>query len=89
MKNNINIKTLVLGALLAAILAVCVGAATNMASRTAWEYKTISPASVTDDELNKIGSEGWELVNFAFIPHRETHHDDYSRYVFKRKPSTR
>jgi hypothetical protein len=89
MKHNINIKNLLLGALLAASLVVSIGAATTVAGRTAWEYKTISPANVADDELNKIGSEGWELVNFTFIPHGETHHDDYSRYVFKRRASTR
>lgn len=86
---KINIKNLFFGALLATILVVSIGAATNLTSRTAWEYKTISPANVTDDELNKIGSEGWELVNFSFIPHGETHRDDYSRYVFKRKASAR
>lgn len=37
-----------------------------------------STTSVLYDYLNKLGSEGWEMVNFAFYPNRTAF------YYFKR-----
>ena len=30
-----------------------------------WEYKVIKGSSTNEDELNRLGQEGWELVTAA------------------------
>ena len=42
-----------------------------------WEYKVIViDRSPTEDALNKLGAEGWELVSVGW---------DYRKYVLKRR----
>jgi hypothetical protein len=59
-----DIKSALVGALLAVVITLSVAAATG--SRTAWEYKVVT-SSVFGDELGKaINSsiaEGWEFVS--------------------------
>ena len=49
--------------------------------RVAWEYKTFYGGSRDehDEELNKLGGEGWELVALGDDPR------SLIRYVFKRQ----
>ncbi|MBC8324199.1 MAG: DUF4177 domain-containing protein [Verrucomicrobia subdivision 3 bacterium] len=28
-----------------------------------WEYKVVKRANVSEEKLNKLGAEGWELMN--------------------------
>ena len=39
------------------------------------------------DGLNKLGSEGWELIHIRWIEYFSSSHDDLShyRYIFKRE----
>jgi len=59
MKNKINVKSLVFGAVLGAVVMLSVGAVTP--NVTKWEYKQ-SPTQVGDDQLNKWADEGWSVV---------------------------
>ena len=36
-----------------------------VATRQTWEYKTLYSNTVTDQDLNKLGADGWELVATA------------------------
>lgn len=42
-----------------------------------WEYKTIQTDYMNKEELDKLGGEGWELVNMCMIK-------GWATYVFKR-----
>jgi hypothetical protein len=33
-----------------------------------WEYKVVKRADVSEEKLNGLGVEGWELMNFV-LPH--------------------
>jgi hypothetical protein len=63
---TIDIKNLVIGALLGASIILSVAAATGTGSRIVWEYKVVT-ASVFQDELGKaINSsvaDGWDFVS--------------------------
>jgi hypothetical protein len=68
MKNKINIKSLVIGALLGVAIVLSVGAATD--ARTVWEYKIVVGKVLSggsEDPLevaiNKAVSERWEFVS--------------------------
>jgi hypothetical protein len=68
MKSKINIKSLVLGALLGIAIVLSIGAAAD--SRTAWEYRVVVGkvfGAERDDGLdaavNKAVSERWEFVS--------------------------
>jgi hypothetical protein len=65
MKTKLDIKSMVLGALLGAVIVFSVGAATG-GSRTVWEYKTV-PGKVFGEELgqaiNGAVAQGWEFVS--------------------------
>ncbi len=47
-------------------------ASTRPAAYTApmqqWEYKVVKRAEVSEESLNALGAEGWELMNFV-LPH--------------------
>ena len=43
-----------------------------------WEYKMVKNIMMTEDELNRLGREGWELVTYNY---------DDNRYIFKRPKS--
>ena len=68
MKNKIDIKSLVLGALLGAVVVLSAAAATTSGGRTVWEYQTVQGTvqgneAKLDDAINKQGSQGWEFVS--------------------------
>ncbi len=69
MKAAIDLKSLILGVILGAIIAVTVAAATNAGSRSNWEYKIV-PGSVFSNEqsplekgINNATTNGWEFVS--------------------------
>ena len=71
MKNKIDIKSLVLGALLGAVVAVSVAAATNY-SPNSWDYKIVAaplgnpPGSPTlEGALNAAAADGWEFLQVS------------------------
>lgn len=63
---RIEIRSLVLGTLLGAVVTLSVAAATVGGSRTVWEYKVV-PGDVTggllEKAINNSASEGWELIS--------------------------
>jgi Domain of unknown function (DUF4177) len=42
-----------------------------------WEYKVIVQGAVTEEELNALGADGWELVGVVALPER-------TQFYFKR-----
>jgi len=59
-----------------------------------WEYKIVTAVAfggITEDELNALGEEGWEMVALNEIPPQQmpygsgsTYTAGYNRYIFKR-----
>jgi aspartate-semialdehyde dehydrogenase len=50
-----------------------------------WEYKTFNER-LTDEELNKLGQDNWELVSHSCVSVPSLFgHDIVQYYVFKRK----
>lgn len=80
MKNKIEIKNLVLGVFLGAVVVYSVAAATR-GVRTGWEYTTVS-GRVTRDELetatNQTVATGLDFVS-ASRAFREGNNDDMTR----------
>ena len=73
---------MIIGMAVAATALFCIGAGLHISDRPVWEYKAINiNGYLGEGELNKLGSEGWELTGFCFIPQGQ---GDHSRYVFKR-----
>ncbi len=77
MKKLIDLKSLTLGVMLGATIAVTVAAATNAGNRATWEYKVI-PGSVFLNEqsplekgINNAITNGWEFVSAS---HSEGHY---------------
>ena len=74
-----------------ATLAVCLGwfgfnqtAEAQVSNAQRWEYKAVDKGLVTvsEDKLNKMGNEGWELVA---VETQQVNGDTHQvRYVFKR-----
>lgn len=66
MKNRIEIKSLLLGALLGAVTVLSIAAATGNATPPVYEYRVVT-TSAFQDELGKIintsVAEGWEFVS--------------------------
>jgi hypothetical protein len=58
MKNKINIKSLILGAALGAVVVFSLGAATDHKKS---EYRQL-PTQLSDESLNKLADEGWTVV---------------------------
>jgi hypothetical protein len=42
-----------------------------------WEYKVIFQSALSEEELNALGAEGWELVGLVALP-------ENTRFYFKR-----
>ena len=74
-------RTLLIAAVLV-ILPQCKPASSSFAAAPKWEYRqTISfSRDFPTEELNKLGSEGWELVDY----HEEREKGYYTRFTFKR-----
>jgi len=69
MKRKLDIKSMVLGALLGAVIVFSVGAATG-GSRTVWEYKVVrgnikgnDDAGALDKYINNAIAGGWDFVS--------------------------
>jgi len=58
MKNKINIKSLLFGAVLGAVVVFSLGAATGQKKV---EYRQIATQQ-SDENLNKLAEEGWTVV---------------------------
>jgi hypothetical protein len=68
--------------IITAMLAVGWTQSSRGSDKTGWEYTSYqaSPAGPSDLEMNKLGSDGWELVAIDSPGDGRT-----PRYVFKRK----
>ena len=82
----------VVGLLLAAVLfASNWGGRAQVPARKTWEYRMVTaqygavPASLSEQELNRLGAEGWELVDTRSL-HSKAGEATESRtdYFFKR-----
>jgi hypothetical protein len=64
MKKRIDMRSLVIGALLGAAIVFSVGAVTDAGKRKAWEYRSYTYEGVAVElaRANNLGEEGWELV---------------------------
>jgi len=71
MKNKFDIKSLVLGGLLSAVIMFSVAGTTE---KSAWDYKIISgqvrhlsadPDPALGEQLDKLAADGWEVVSAA------------------------
>jgi hypothetical protein len=71
MKKKFDIKSLVLGGLLSAVIMFSIAATTG---KSAWDYKIISghlrplsadPEPALGPQLNQAASDGWEVVSAA------------------------
>ena len=58
MKNKINIKSLLFGAVLGAVIVFSLGAATGQKKT---EYRHV-PTQQADEALNKLADEGWTVL---------------------------
>lgn len=77
-------RKIIIGMVLAAMTLLCIGAGLNISERAMWDYKAFNSSSyMSDGELNKLGSEGWELTGFSFASGGPNRSDQY-RYIFKR-----
>jgi hypothetical protein len=71
MKFKIDIKSLVLGVVLAAVIVFAVAAATPACGRTVWEYKTVAGRVLggeqnLGDAVNATIGQGWEFVSASY-----------------------
>ena len=68
MKYRIDGRSLILGALLGAVIMISLAAATSIGRSTVWEYKTIAgkvfgDESLLDEAINSNTAQGWEFVS--------------------------
>ncbi len=54
-----------------------------MADQKGWKYKTTASSTLSEEDLNPLGNEGWELV--AVVPFDITRDHAGYRVVFKRE----
>jgi hypothetical protein len=40
--------------------------------RQQWEYRVVVQSAMTQDELNALGAEGWELAGLVSVPNKTT-----------------
>ena len=74
------LKVLALVALMLAAVAVVVRLGqpgTQAAAKTPWEYKNVVIVTNDEEELNKLGTQGWELVDV-------NRNGSMTEYYFKR-----
>jgi hypothetical protein len=71
MKNKFDIKSLVLGGLLSAVIMFSIGATTE---KSAWDYKIIqghlrrlgaNPEPTLGQQVDQAAADGWEVVSAA------------------------
>ncbi len=65
MKQNLNIRSLVTGALLSALLILTIAAVQEQ--RTQWEYTAYYQGGSSQpnfNAINKLGNDGWEAVGY-------------------------
>jgi hypothetical protein len=75
MKTQIDVKSLVLGALLSTGIVLSIALARTAAVSRAMEYKTVSGAVMPnlahfqrlDDEINRETTQGWEFVSASSV----------------------
>ena len=60
MKNKIDIKSLVFGALLGAVVLFSIGAATGTGQ---WDYKIVYGPGGLEQQVRKVAGDGWEVVS--------------------------
>ena len=87
MSKRINIKNIALSALLAGIVVVSIGAASNSSERPVWEYRIISSSdfSINDAELNNLVATDGNLFLSVWASRNQTGTgNDYACYVFTR-----
>ncbi len=80
MKQNLNIRSLVTGAVLSALLILTIAAVQE--NRSSWEYKTFTQggaSSLDMKAINNLGYDGWEAVGFFSLPPHS------QGFLFKRK----
>ena len=68
MKRKLDIKSVVLGAFLGALIVFSLGAATG-GSGTVWEYKTVTVSRDSDEQadskLNQLAQQQWTVESFT------------------------
>lgn len=82
----------VAGLLLVAVLfAANWGGRAQVSVRKTWEYKVVvtqygaQPASMSEKDLNRLGAEGWELVETRVVESTKVGDREYrTDYFFKR-----
>jgi hypothetical protein len=62
---QIQIKSVILGALLAVVTMFSIGAVTGTGNKPNWEYKTVLYQGNPDGPVNKLAGEGWTVEHFA------------------------
>ena len=71
MKNHIQIKSLIVGAVLGVVALISIGATTDGRPRPTWEHKIVVHKSGTplqdglERPLDEAGKEGWEPVSLG------------------------
>ena len=80
MKSKFDVRSLLVGALLGAVIMFTV-AASNI-KRTSWDYTTqyYNGSHPDIEATKKLGSEGWELVGYFAGPEGK-----YPGFIFKRE----
>ncbi|HYO99331.1 MAG TPA: DUF4177 domain-containing protein [Pyrinomonadaceae bacterium] len=77
--------------LVAVLFAANWGSRAQVPARKSWEYKVVvtqygaQPASMSEQDLNKLGAEGWELVETRVVESTRARDREYrTDYFFKR-----
>ena len=90
MRNRIYVAVAAV-AVMIAVLAAGWGSRAQVPARKTWEYKVVTaqygavPASISEQDLNRLGVEGWELVGTRSIPSPQDKSGQHrTDYYFKR-----
>ena len=90
MRHRIYVAAAVV-AVVIALLAAGWGSRAQVSARKTWEYKVVTaqygaqPASLGEQELNRYGAEGWELVETRSMAFPQGGTNQYrTDYFFKR-----
>ena len=82
MKASIEIKSLLAGALLGAIVTFTIAAGINPPNRVEWEYKVITANAVSgelEQGINRSVRNGWEFISASNL------NDQWGMVVMKRE----
>ena len=66
MKDRIELKSLLLGALLGAVAVLSIAATTGEEKHTAWEYRVVTAQAFQNElgkAINESAAQGWEFVS--------------------------